>query len=106
MKGEIGVVIVAIILLVLCFAIVPVQTKAAASNEDYGALIKNSCVACHGLKKVCSQVGKADGKEWKAIINRMAKKAVKKNITLTDDQQTGMIKYLSTLKDSKTLCTD
>ncbi|MBF0573124.1 MAG: hypothetical protein HQK69_05125 [Desulfamplus sp.] len=101
MSKKVFVVIGAIIFISLCITMRPAQ-----SAEDYGALIKNSCVSCHGLKKICGEVGKADNKEWEEIITRMAKKAAKKNIVLTNEQQTGMVTYLSSPKDAKTLCTD
>ncbi|MBF0101122.1 MAG: hypothetical protein HQK77_09470 [Desulfobacterales bacterium] len=81
------------------------QTNVSSNQPDHEALVKEKCAACHGLKKVCSEIGKIDKAEWEKIITRMAERGQKKNIIIDADQQKTMVEYLTTLQDKTSLCT-
>lgn len=100
MKKQTVAVLAAIFALALCAPAIFSGEQKAEQKEDIASLIKGKCLACHDMKRTCSEIGEADAEEWKHILGRMVKKGAK----LDEAEAKKMTEYLSALKEAKALC--
>ncbi|OQX22149.1 MAG: hypothetical protein BWK80_31270 [Desulfobacteraceae bacterium IS3] len=100
MKKQIVAVLAAVFFAAVCVPTIFSADEKTVQKEDVASVIKTKCVGCHDIKRTCSEIGEADAKEWKKIVDRMKERGAK----LDESEAAKVIEYLSGLKDSKPLC--
>jgi cytochrome c5 len=100
MKKQIVAVLAAAFFAAVCVPVIFSAEEKAAQKEDIASVVKTKCVVCHDIKRTCSEIGEADAKEWKKIVDRMKERGAK----VDEAEAAKVTEYLSGLKDAKVLC--